>query len=66
MVTKKQKKMRLKISMKYFKKLMPITLKTILTKLRFSWVEEGGFLKSYVIFGVGMSKYLLFLTGVSG
>ena len=26
----------------------------------------GGFQKSYVIFGGGMSKYLLFLTGVGG
>jgi hypothetical protein len=26
----------------------------------------GGFKKSYVIFGGGMSKYLLFLTGVGG
>ena len=28
----------------------------------FNWV--GGFQKSYVIFGGGMPKYLLFLTGV--
>ena len=26
----------------------------------------GGFQKSYIIFGGGMSKYLLFLTGVGG
>ena len=26
----------------------------------------GGFQKNYVIFGGGMSKYLLFLTGVGG
>ena len=26
----------------------------------------GGFQKSYVIFGGGVSKYLLFLTGVGG
>ena len=26
----------------------------------------GGFQKSYVIFGGGRSKYLLFLTGVGG
>ena len=28
--------------------------------------EVGGFQKSYVIFGGGTSKYLLFLTGVGG
>ena len=31
----------------------------------FSWVM-GGFQKSYIIFGGGMSKYLLFLKGRVG
>ena len=30
------------------------------------FIRVGGFQKSYVIFGGGMSKYLLFLTGVGG
>ena len=32
----------------------------------FFFYGVGGFQKSYVIFGGGMSKYLLFLTGVGG
>ena len=31
-----------------------------------TYLGVGGFQKSYVIFGGGMSKYLLFLTGVGG
>ena len=52
MVSKKEKKVTLKLSRTYFKKVM---LKGV-----------GGFQKSQVIFGGGMSKYLLFLTGVGG
>ena len=32
----------------------------------FSFYGVGCFQKSYVVFGVGMLKYLIFLTGVGG
>ena len=32
----------------------------------FSFYGVGCFQKSYIVFGVGMLKYLIFLTGVGG
>ena len=62
MMVSKKRKVTLKLSMTYFRKVMLNQMLYVQDKIK----GIGGFQKSYVIFGGGMSKYLLFLTGVGG
>ena len=49
-----------------FYALGPFVLTDLFSVTFFSFEGVGDFQKSYVIFGGGMPKYLLFLTGVGG
>ena len=63
MISKKEKKRLYKCehcTFAYFYKI------TLVWFFAFFFYGVGGFQKSYVIFGGGMSKYLLFLTGMGG